>query len=152
MDEESKTFDNTVPADNSEHMEQSNNKGNKQLPKPDMKDLASSACIMAYGFVRDLKANGHTSVGNLIFQESMKMATSAAIAGESIGRDRFTENLEAGFYATGRLLVYLEFVGTLGADENVRTSLINAVTTIHKIFAASVKTVRSKQVNAGLQV
>ena len=62
----------------------------------------------------------------------------------SIGRDKFTEHLEDGFYASGRLLVYLDFAQYLTTNDAIRLELIESITTIHKIFAASVKTVRSK--------
>ncbi|MBP5181142.1 MAG: hypothetical protein J6127_07630 [Clostridiales bacterium] len=110
----------------------------------ELKQMANDTCIFAYGYIKSLKMNGHTSIGNLVFQEVMQMTTSANLASESIGRDRFTEMLESGYYATGRLMVYLDFCAMLNIDENDRITLLNQISTIHKIFAASVKTVRSR--------
>lgn len=109
-----------------------------------LKEVASNASIIAYGYVADLKGNGHTSIGDLIFRETMRMTVAASLASESIGRDRFLEHLESGFYASGRLLVYLDFTGTIPVSGNTRETLIDSVTAAHKIFAASVKTVKNK--------
>ena len=109
-----------------------------------LKEVASNASIIAYGYVADLKGNGHTSIGDLIFRETMRMTVAASLASESIGRDRFLEHLESGFYASGRLLVYLDFTVTIPVSENTRETLITSVTAAHKIFAASVKTVKNK--------
>ena len=98
-----------------------------------LKEVASNASIIAYGYVADLKGNGHTSIGDLIFRETMRMTVAASLASESIG-----------FYASGRLLVYLDFTGTIPVSGNTRETLIDSVTAAHKIFAASVKTVKNK--------
>ena len=111
----------------------------------DLKELASGVCIVIYGYISALKNEGHTSMGNLLFQEMMNMNAAASLASESIGRDKFIENLEKGFYSSGRLLVYLDFCGTLDKNNTMREAIIESVTGIHKIFAASVKTVKSKQ-------
>lgn len=124
--------------------EEKNESANKQSKGLELKQLANDTCIVAYGYIKSLKMNGHTSIGNLIFQELMNMTTAANLASESIGRDRFTQMLESGYYATGKLMVYLDFCASLGIDENDRDMLINSISTIHKIFAASVKTVRSR--------
>ena len=124
--------------------EEKNESANKQSKGLELKQLANDTCIIAYGYIKSLKMNGHTSIGNLIFQELMNMTTAANLASESIGRDRFTQMLESGYYATGKLMVYLDFCASLGIDENDRDMLINSISTIHKIFAASVKTVRSR--------
>jgi hypothetical protein len=142
MDEENKNFDSTVPAgekQNQASAETRNEKANN------LKELAENASIVAYGFVGDLKAKGHNSLGDLIFRDAMTMICSASLASESIGRDRFTDFLEKGFYATGRLLVYLNFAGVLSVNDNVRESLVESITGVHKIFAASLRTVRKSQ-------
>lgn len=128
--------------------ENANSSAGSSANKPgkglELKQLANDTCIVAYGYIKSLKMNGHTSIGNLIFQEMMNMTTAANLASESIGRDRFTQMLESGYYATGKLMVYLDFCASLGIDENDRNMIINSISTIHKIFAASVKTVRSR--------
>jgi len=142
MDEENKNFDSTVPAgekQNQASAETRNEKANN------LKELAENASIVAYGFVGDLKAKGHNSLGDLIFRDAMTMICAASLASESIGRDRFTDFLEKGFYATGRLLVYLNFAGVLSVNDNVRESLVESITGVHKIFAASLRTVRKSQ-------
>lgn len=142
MDEENKNFDSTVPAgekQNQASAETRNEKANN------LKELAENASIVAYGFVGDLKAKGHNSLGDLIFRDTMTMICAASLASESIGRDRFTDFLEKGFYATGRLLVYLNFAGVLSVNDNVRESLVESITGVHKIFAASLRTVRKSQ-------
>lgn len=119
--------------------------------KSDLQGMAAGVCIVIYGYIAELKNNGHSSLGNLLFQEMMKMNTAASLASESIGRDRFFENLETGFYSSGRLLVYLEFAASLNINSTLREAIIESVTGIHKIFAASLRTVRksqNKQVNA----
>ncbi len=138
MEEENKTFDNSVPEPSKEAVKTNEEK------REELKNLALGAAVASYGYIKDLKANGHNSLGNLIFQDSMKILTSAGIASGSIGRDRFTEHLEDGFYASGRLLVYLDFAQYLTTNDAIRLELIESITTLHKIFAASVKTVRSK--------
>jgi len=115
-----------------------------ETKKKELKDLAEAASVVSYGYIKDLKMMGHNSLGNLVFQETMKMLVAASIASESIGKDRFMENLESGFYSSGTILVYLNFAEILGTNDTVRIMLIDSVTTIHKIFAASVKTVRSR--------
>ncbi len=142
MDDENKNFDSTVPAgekQNQASAETRNEKANN------LKELAENASIVAYGFVGDLKAKGHNSLGDLIFRDTMTMICAASLASESIGRDRFTDFLEKGFYATGRLLVYLNFAGVLSVNDNVRESLVESITGVHKIFAASLRTVRKSQ-------
>ena len=142
MDEENKNFDSTVPAgekQNQASAETRNEKANN------LKELAENASIVTYGFVGDLKAKGHNSLGDLIFRDAMTMICAASLASESIGRDRFTDFLEKGFYATGRLLVYLNFAGVLSVNDNVRESLVESITGVHKIFAASLRTVRKSQ-------
>lgn len=142
MDEENKNFDSTVPAgekQNQASAETRNEKANN------LKELAENASVVAYGFVGDLKAKGHNSLGDLIFRDAMTMICAASLASESIGRDRFTDFLEKGFYATGRLLVYLNFAGVLSVNDNVRESLVESITGVHKIFAASLRTVRKSQ-------
>lgn len=142
MDDENKNFDSTVPAgekQNQASAETRNEKANN------LKELAENASIVAYGFVGDLKAKGHNSLGDLIFRDAMTMICAASLASESIGRDRFTDFLEKGFYATGRLLVYLNFAGVLSVNDNVRESLVESITGVHKIFAASLRTVRKSQ-------
>lgn len=142
MDEENKNFDSTVPAgekQNQASAETRNEKANN------LKELAENASIVSYGFVGDLKAKGHNSLGDLIFRDTMTMICAASLASESIGRDRFTDFLEKGFYATGRLLVYLNFAGVLSVNDNVRESLVESITGVHKIFAASLRTVRKSQ-------
>ena len=113
--------------------------------KSDLKALANAVCITIYGYIVDLKNNGHYSLGNILFQEMMKMTSAATLASESIGKERFFQNLEDGFYSSGKLLVYLEFAASLGINEKVRGAIVESVTGIHKIFAASVKTVKAKQ-------
>ena len=142
MDEENKNFDSTVPEgekQNQASAETRNEKANN------LKELAENASIVAYGFVGDLKAKGHNSLGDLIFRDAMTMICAASLASESIGRDRFTDFLEKGFYATGRLLVYLNFAGVLSVNDNVRESLVESIMGVHKIFAASLRTVRKSQ-------
>ncbi|MBP3809576.1 MAG: hypothetical protein ILA15_02490 [Clostridiales bacterium] len=142
MDDENKNFDSTVPAgekQNQASAETRNEKANN------LKELAENASIVSYGFVGDLKAKGHNSLGDLIFRDTMTMICAASLASESIGRDRFTDFLEKGFYATGRLLVYLNFAGVLSVNDNVRESLVESITGVHKIFAASLRTVRKSQ-------
>lgn len=142
MDDENKNFDSTVPAgekQNQASAETRNEKANN------LKELAENASIVAYGFVGDLKAKGHNSLGDLIFRDAMTMICAASLASESIGRDRFTDFLEKGFYATGRLLVYLNFAGVLSVNDNVRESLVESIMGVHKIFAASLRTVRKSQ-------
>ncbi len=123
----------------------SNKESSSEGKKSDLQGMAAGVCIVIYGYIADLKNNGHSSLGNLLFQEMMKMNTAASLASESIGRDRFFENLETGFYSSGRLLVYLEFAASLNINNTLREAIIESVTGIHKIFAASVKTVRAKQ-------
>ena len=142
MDDENKNFDSTVPEgekQNQASAETRNEKANN------LKELAENASIVAYGFVGDLKAKGHNSLGDLIFRDAMTMICAASLASESIGRDRFTDFLEKGFYATGRLLVYLNFAGVLSVNDNVRESLVESIMGVHKIFAASLRTVRKSQ-------
>ena len=147
--EEEKILDNTIPAGNNSDSGKGeaakNDAGNNEPPKPALKDMAAGVCIVLYSYIAELKANGHNALGNLIFQETMKMTTAASIASESIGRERFFENLEDGFYSSGRLLVYLDFAQTLKVHDDLRLAIIETVTGVHKIFAASVKTVKSKQ-------
>ena len=154
MEEENNNFDSSVPeveeiareaASQGSKNEKTNEKANN------LKELADNASVVSYGFIGDLKSKGHNSLGDLVFRDTMTMICAANLASESIGKDRFTEYLEKGFYATGRLLVYLNFAGTLAVNENVREALIDSVTGVHKIFAASLRTVRksqNKQVNA----
>ena len=142
MDEEHKNFDSTVPAGEKQNQASSETRSEKAN---NLKELAENASIVAYGFVGDLKAKGHNSLGDLIFRDAMTMICAASLASESIGRDRFTDFLEKGFYATGRLLVYLNFAGVLNVNENVRESLVESITGVHKIFAASLRTVRKSQ-------
>ena len=122
--------------------------GNQKQRSSDLRDLAKNVCITLYGYIRELKEGGNNSMGNLIFQEMMNMLTAASLASESIGRDKFVENLERGFYSSGRLLVYLDYCGTLGTNNSLREGIAESVTGIHRIFAASVKTVKSKQTKA----
>ena len=112
--------------------------------RSDLRAMTNRVCITIYGYIRDLKAAGHNSLGNVLFHEMLKMTAAANLASESIGKERFFENLEEGFYSSGRLLVYLEFAGSTGVDNNLREAIVESVTGIHKIFAASVKTVKSK--------
>ncbi len=154
MEDENNNFDSSVPeveeiareaASQGSKNEKTNEKANN------LKELADNASVVSYGFIGDLKSKGHNSLGDLVFRDTMTMICAANLASESIGKDRFTEYLEKGFYATGRLLVYLNFAGTLAVNENVREALIDSVTGVHKIFAASLRTVRksqNKQVNA----
>ena len=142
MDEENKNFDSTVPAGEKQNQASSETRSEKAN---NLKELAENASIVAYGFVGDLKAKGHNSLGDLIFRDAMTMICAASLASESIGRDRFTDFLEKGFYATGRLLVYLNFAGVLSVNDNVRESLVESITGVHKIFAASLRTVRKSQ-------
>ena len=142
MDEENKNFDSTVPAGEKQNQASSETRSEKAN---NLKELAENASIVAYGFVGDLKAKGHNSLGDLIFRDAMTMICAASLASESIGRDRFTDFLEKGFYATGRLLVYLNFAGVLSVNDNVRESLVESITGVHKIFAASLRTVRKTQ-------
>ena len=113
--------------------------------KTDLKSLAFDTSIVAYGYIRKLKSQGNTSIGDLIFREIMNMNCAASLASESFGRDRFLDYLEKGFYSSGRLLVYLDFAGAVTPGDGTREALIEAVTGVHKIFAASCRTVRSKQ-------
>lgn len=129
-----------APAGNSQ-----NNSGSGKRNGSDLKELTNGVCIVLYGYISTLKNEGHASMGNLLFQEMMTMNAAAGLVSESIGRDRFTENLEKGFYSSGRLLVYLEFCASIDSNNTVREAIVESVTGIHKIFAASVKTVRSKQ-------
>lgn len=153
MDEE-KIMDNTLPAptdseqvknDFPKNNQVKNDQNKDEQPKPTLREMATSVCIVIYRYIGELKGKSHNSLGNLIFQETMKMTVAASLASESIGRDKFFENLEDGFYSSGRLLVYLDFAGTLGVHDELRQAIVETVTGIHKIFAASVKTVRSKQ-------
>ncbi len=107
--------------------EEKNESANKQSKGLELKQLANDTCIVAYGYIKSLKMNGHTSIGNLIFQELMNMTTAANLASESIGRDRFTQMLESGYYATGKLMVYLDCCACLGIDENDRDRLIRSI-------------------------
>ncbi len=156
MEEDNKTFDNSVPAQNDD--KESAKPAAKAAPasadasgstaeakKAELKDLAESAAVASYSFIKDLKAKGHNSLGNLIFRETMDMLCAACMASESIGIDKFIEQLETGFYSSGKLLVCLEFASTLGANENIRITVVDNVTVIHKICAASIKTVMSKR-------
>lgn len=155
MDDENKNFDHTVPENEMQELETpaktsgekpaQNASGDRNEKANNLKALAENASIVSYGFIGDLKTNGHNSLGDLIFRDTMTMMCAASLASESIGRDRFTDFLEKGFYATGRLLVYLNFAGVLNVNENVRESLIESITGVHKIFAASLRTVRKSQ-------
>lgn len=144
---ENEINENAMPANESEVSgnDSRNDSGSGKRSGSDLKELAHQVCIVIYGYIGVLKNEGHTSMGNLLFQEMMNMNAAASLTSESIGRDRFIENLEKGFYSSGRLLVYLEFCGTLDKNNAVREAIVESVTGIHKIFAASVKTVRSKQ-------
>ena len=146
MDEHVKDFDDQVPDNSNEqaggYAKQSSSGENR---KSDLRELANNACTKVYRYVGELKNEGHNSLGNLLFQEVMQMTTAASLASESIGKDRFFENLERGFYSSGRLLVYLDFSGTLGVNNTARLEIIESVKGVHKIFAASIKTVKSKQ-------
>jgi len=143
---ENENYESTTPAPAlSEETAKSTESNSGKRSGSDLKELASGVCIVIYGYISSLKNEGHTSMGNLLFQEMMNMNAAASLASESIGRDKFIENLEKGFYSSGRLLVYLDFCGTLDKNNTMREAIIESVTGIHKIFAASVKTVRSKQ-------
>ena len=137
-DEAAKTNSGSAASSNAD------NSGGKRSGS-DLKELANGVCIVLYGYISALKNEGHASMGNLLFQEMMNMNAAASLASESIGRDKFIENLEKGFYSSGRLLVYLDFCGAIDKNNTMREAIIESVTGIHKIFAASVKTVRSKQ-------
>ena len=144
---ETETIEQTLPAPETAGSgnEPQNNSGSGKRNGSDLRELVNGVCIVLYGYIGTLKNEGHTSMGNLLFQEMMCMIAAASLTSESIGRDRFTENLEKGFYSSGRLLVYLEFYGTLDKNNTVREAIVESVTGIHKIFAASVKTVKSRQ-------
>lgn len=152
MNEENKTLDQTVPelesAEEKQQVSQSSqtsSQNSRNDKANNLRELAENASITAYAFIGDLKAKGHNSLGDLIFRDTMTMMCSASLASESIGKDKFTEFLEKGFYATGRLLVYLNFAGTLDVNESVREMLIDSITGVHRIFAASLRTVRKSQ-------
>ena len=144
MDESEKDLDMATPETN-KAQEQPARQSQPADKKVELKEMASAVCTTSYAYVAELKNNGHASLGNLIFQEMMTMNASATLASESIGRDRFLENLEEGFYSSGKLLVYLNFAEFLKVNDALRTALVESVTGIHKIYAASVKTVKSKQ-------
>lgn len=153
MNDESKNFDGNLPEGNDTQKPASSNSSSASFQassggeqkKQELKDMAATVCLTIYQYVGELKSNNHTSLGNLVFQETMKMAAAATLASESIGRERFFENLEDGFYSSGRLLVYLNFAESLKVHDELRQAITETVLGIHKIFAASVKTVRSKQ-------
>jgi|GEM_PF-1737729 len=168
MTDEYKTFDNQVPGEQetsteeanqlqeTQHEETRNNASGqpsdnrpaaseKKSGSGKLCDMANSMAIVSYGYVKALKQSGHTSLGNYIFQETMTLMIASNIASDSIGRDRFIANLEAGYYSSGRLIAYLNFSAAMGIEENIREALIDSVTGIHKILAASVKTAKSKQ-------
>ena len=109
-----------------------------------LREMTCNTSIAIYGLVGELKRSGHTSIGNLIFSETMKMTTAAHLAPEAIGTDKFTEQLENGFYASGKVLVYLNFCRTLAVGQQMLSSVTEMVTSIHKIFGASVKTVKNR--------
>lgn len=143
MEEENKSFDNTVPMTN--ETSGSSSGGNNEKGKTDLKSLAFDTSIIAYGYIGTLKSQGNSSLGDLIFREIMNMNCAASLASESIGRERFLDYLEKGFYSSGRLLVYLDFAGAVTPQDKVRETLIDAATGVHKIFAASIRTVRKSQ-------
>ncbi len=140
MENEEKTFDNQVPA-----AEETNNSGSSQNhERPSLKDMANNFNLVNYEYVKALKIAGHTSIADMIFKEAMALCSAANLSSDAIGRNRFVEFLENGYYSSGRLLMLYEFSKSIGVEDNVCEGLVDSVTGMHKIFAASVKTVRAK--------
>ena len=141
MENEETTFDNQVPAS-----ETSGNAQNHE--RASLKEMANNFNLVNYEYVKALKIAGHTSIADMIFKEAMALCYAANLSSEAIGRNRFVEFLEGGYYSSGRILMLYDFSKSIGVEDNVREGLIDSVTGMHKIFAASLKTVRNKAAKA----
>ncbi|MCQ2515572.1 MAG: hypothetical protein MJ094_01755 [Saccharofermentans sp.] len=140
MENEETNFDNQVPP--SEPAENSNNTQNHE--RLSLKDMSNNFNLVNYEYVKALKIAGHTSIADMIFKEAMALCCAANLSSDAIGRNRFVEFLENGYYSSGKLLMLYEFSKSIGVEDNVREGLVDSVTGMHKIFAASIKTVRAK--------
>lgn len=151
MENDEMNFDNQLPSD--ETIKDVDNEAPAEKTanpkeKTSLKDMANSCSLVGYEFVKALKREGHTSIADLIFKEFMTIACASNLSSEAIGKNRFYELLETGYYSSGRLLVYLEFCKSIGVEKNIREALVESVTGIHKILAASIKTVRANATKA----
>jgi len=144
MEDKDVNFDNQVPASETAQSQTTQEATVNNRERTSLKDMANNCVLVNYEYVKSLKQEGHTSIADLIFKEGMEMCCSSNLSAEAIGRNRFVEYLERGYYSSGRLLVYLEFSKSIGVADNVREALADSVTGIHKIFGASLNTVRAK--------
>lgn len=140
MEKEEMNFDENVPVE--ENVAEASPAPQNQ-EKSSLKDMANNCNLVNYEFVKSLKQAGHSSIADLIFKESMTMCSACNMSSEAIGKNRFFEFLETGYYSSGRLLMYLDFSKSIGVGENIREALVDSVTGIHKILAASIRTVRA---------
>ena len=83
-------------------------KGSGSNQKKDLKELSADLAMNTYAFASVIKKNGHATIADMLFKEAMNVQMASNLASEAIGRERFIEYLEDGYYASGRIMEYLK--------------------------------------------
>ncbi|MCQ2528557.1 MAG: hypothetical protein MJ108_05495 [Saccharofermentans sp.] len=125
----------TEPAD--QNMD-SKKKGN------DFRKSVSDYALSMYSYAAGVKNKGHISLADLMLKDLMTIIMSTNTASDSIGREKFTQMLEEGYYASSRMIEYMKFLNSMNVRNNMYEPLLEENERIHRVFAASLKTTRAK--------
>lgn len=125
----------TEPADQNTD---SKKKGN------DFRKSVSDYALSMYSYAAGVKNKGHISLADLMLKDLMTIIMSTNTASDSIGREKFTQMLEEGYYASSRMIEYMKFLNSMNVRNNMYEPLLEENERIHRVFAASLKTTRAK--------
>lgn len=114
------------------------------------KSTVADYAVSMYQYASWIKSNGHLLVADAMFEDLMTIIMATNTASEAIGREKFIELLEDGYYASSRMIEYMKFLFSIGVSGNMYEPLLENNARIHKVFGASIKTMRSKKQNVNV--
>lgn len=121
------------------------NQNQKKGKGDEFRSTVSNYAVSMYEYAAQVKKTGHSSLADLMFRDLMKIIMATNTASEAIGREKFIELLEEGYYASSRIMEYMKFLADLGISGNMYEPLMENNERIHRVFGASLKTTRSKK-------
>lgn len=124
---------------------ESNSKNSESAKKgDDFRNTVSGYSVSMYNYAAGVKNMGHVSLADFMLRDLITIIISTNTAHDSIGRDKFRESLEEGYYASSRMIEYMKFLNSMGIKNKMYEPLLEKNERIHKVFAASLKTLRAK--------
>lgn len=126
----------------------SNYSSKKSNDKRALNELASEFAIDMYRYAAFIRQKGHATLADMIFRDSMVINLAANTASSAIGKNRFIQCLEDGYYSSGKVIEYLKFAALCETSGGSNSALMEKAETIHKIFAVSIKTATGKNKKA----